>query len=114
MPLVPLNQALAHLRTEAGPEDDLVMLYLSAAEQSATDYLNRQVFVDQAALDAAVAAETAGGYPMVVNFAVQAAILLALGHLYSNREEVVTGASVAQLPFGARSLLRPHRIFPGF
>ena len=114
MSLVPLGQALAHLRTEAGVEDALVELYLGAAEQSAIDYLNRQVFADQAALDAAVAAETAGASPMVVNFAVKAAILLTLGHLHANREDVVTGATVAQLPFGARSLLRPHRLFPGF
>lgn len=111
--LVPFDQAIAHLRVDAGGDDGLVALYLGAAEQSATDYLNRQVFADQASLDAAVVAATAGANPMVVNFAVQAAILLTLGHLYANREDVVTGASVAQLPLGARSLLRPHRILPG-
>lgn len=56
----------------------------------------------------AVAAETRAG--MVINSAVQAAILLTLGHLYANREEVVIGASVAQLPQGARQLLQPYRI----
>ncbi|WP_312417760.1 head-tail connector protein [Comamonas sp.] len=107
------TEALAHLRVEAGQEDALITLYQGAAEQSAMDYLNRQVFADQAALDAAVAAETAGANPMVVNYAIKAAMLLILGHLYSNREDVVAGASVVQLPGGARSLLRPHRITHG-
>lgn len=114
MALVSLDQALAHLRIEPGDEDALVTLYLSAAEQSAVDFLNRQVFEDQAALDAAVVDGSAGNDPMVVNFAVKAAILLMLGHLYANREDVVTGATAEQLPFGSRALLRPHRRFPGF
>lgn len=54
------------------------------------------------------AQETRAG--MVINPAVQAAILLTIGHLYTNREEVVVGASVAQLPQGARQLLQPYRV----
>lgn len=112
--LVTLDEAVSHLRSEVGIEDALITLYTRAAEQSAMDYLNRQVFADKAALDAAVAAETAGANPLVVNFAIKAAILLTLGHLYANREDVVAGQSVAQMPFGAHSLLRPHRIVNGF
>ncbi|WCM88842.1 head-tail connector protein [Acidovorax sp. NCPPB 3576] len=114
MSLVSLDQGLAHLRADAGDEDDLIALYLGAAEQSVVDYLNRQVFADQAAMDAAVTAGTAGLHPMVTNKAVEAAILMTLGHLYANREQVAIGVSVAEMPFGPRSLLRPHRIFPGF
>ena len=77
------------------------------------DYLNRKVFADQTALGAAVAAGAAGADPMVVNDAIKAAILLTLGHLYANREDVVTGLSVARLPLDARSFLRPHRISNG-
>lgn len=47
---------------------------------------------------------------IVINSAIKAAILLILGHLYENREDVVVGLSVAQLPLSATSLLRPHRI----
>jgi hypothetical protein len=114
MPLVPIEQVLQHLRADAGGEDELVALYLSAAEQAAADYLNRQVFDSATSLAAAVAAGTAGLDPLVVNGAVLAAILLITGHLYANREEVVVGATVAQMPFAAQSLLRPHRRFPGF
>ena len=111
--LVPLERAREHLRVDPGQEAELIGLYLLAAQQSAVDYLNRQVFADQGALDAAVAADSAGDYPMVVNAAIQAAVLLVLGHLYANREEVASGG-VAQIPYGARSLLWPHRINPGF
>lgn len=111
--LVSLDRAREHLRVDAGTEGDLITLYLQAAEQSAVDYLNRQVFLNQVDLDAAVAADTAGDFPMVVNAAIQAAILLVLGHLYANREEVA-GGGLAQIPYGARSLLWPHRINPGF
>lgn len=114
MPLVSQDQALAHLRAEAGDEDALITLYLGAAEQSVLDYLNRQVFASAEALAAAVTAGTAGDHPMVSNKAVEAAILMTLGHLYANREQVVVGAAVAEMPFGPRALLRPHRIFPGF
>jgi len=38
-----------------------------------------------------------------------AAMKLTIGHLYANREDVVVGASVADLPTGARGLLWPFR-----
>lgn len=114
MNLVTMPQALAHLRADAGAEDALIQLYAEAAEQSAQDYLNRQVFADQLSLDEAVLVGTAGIEPMVVNAVIQAAVLLTLGHLYANREDVVTGVTAQAMPMGARSLLRPHRLHPGF
>lgn len=112
MQFLTLPEALAHLRADAGLEDDLITLYASAAEQAAIDYLNRQVYATQAALDADQA--NAGESPMVINFAVKAAMLLILGHLYANREDAVVGATAAALPMGARMLLRQHRVRPGF
>jgi hypothetical protein len=108
MSLVTLAQAQGHCRADA---DDDLSLYLGAAEQAAIDYLNRQVYLTSDDLAAAVLAGTAGDDPMVVNDAIKAAILLTCGHLYRNREDVLTGASVVavQLPIGARSLLQPHR-----
>lgn len=46
----------------------------------------------------------------MIPFAVKAAILLTVGTLYSNRESVVIGQSVAKLPVGAEELMRPLRI----
>ena len=50
---------------------------------------------------------------MVINSAIRAAILLTLGHLYENREDVVVGLSVAEMPLSAKALLRPHRVGVG-
>lgn len=54
-----------------------------------------------------LARETRAG--MVVNAAVKAAILLILGHLYANREDVVTGTIATDIPMGSRALLMPYR-----
>lgn len=37
-------------------------------------------------------------------------ILLTLGNLYANRETVVIGSSATEIPWGAKDLLRQHRI----
>ncbi|WGS46805.1 head-tail connector protein [Burkholderia sp. JSH-S8] len=112
MALVELKLALGFLRQDAGVEDDVIQALLDGATQSAVDYLNRQVFESAAAMETAIAAGTAGENPMVVNAAIRAAILKTIGELYVNREDSTAGA-VAELPFNARTLLRPHRIIPG-
>lgn len=56
MPLIDLPTAKAHLRVDADYPDEQVSGYLSAAELMAAKFMNRAVFEDQAALDAAVAA----------------------------------------------------------
>ena len=48
---------------------------------------------------------------MVVNEAVKAAVLLIVGSLYAQREDVVVGVSVAQLPNGAEWLLAPYKVY---
>ena len=48
---------------------------------------------------------------IVVNDQIKAAVLLTVGHLYANREDVVTGASVAALPNGADYLLQPYKVY---
>ena len=52
-------------------------------------------------------------YGMVLNPAIQAACLLKLGHLFANREEVVTGATAVELPLASQHLLMPYRIRMG-
>lgn len=52
-------------------------------------------------------------YGMVLNPAVQAACLLKLGHLYANREEVVTTGSATELPLASQHLLMPYRVRMG-
>lgn len=48
---------------------------------------------------------------IVVNDQIKAAVLLTVGHLYANREDVVAGASVAALPNGADYLLQPYKVY---
>lgn len=52
-------------------------------------------------------------YGMVLNAEIQAACLLKLGHLFANREEVVTGTIATELPLASQHLLMPYRIRMG-
>lgn len=113
MALVTLEQARLHLRVDETEEDSLIALWINAAELSAQSFLGRNVYTDQDELDAAVNAGTAGDDPMVVNDLIRAAILLTVGHLYANREDVAAGVSFAKIPVGAEYLLMPHRVKMG-
>lgn len=112
-----INIALAmqHLRAEVD-DQAYVQTLLSAAEDSAAQYLQRRFYADAAALEAAVLDGTAGTDPIVITGSIVAACLLILGHLYANREDSVTGinvSSVAELPMGSRTLLHPYRVQMG-
>ncbi|MFV0673660.1 head-tail connector protein [Variovorax sp. tm] len=154
MSIIALTTAKAHLRLESDYPDDQVQGKLDAAESSAAQFLNRRIFEDQDALNAAVAAVPAAlvaagvayqnamtaagevedsvarcaaeGYALrvyraaqtsadetytgiVMNPQIEAAILLTLGHLFENRQDVQQGA-VQQLPIGATQLLFPFRV----
>lgn len=111
--LVTLAQAKAHLRVTHAHEDGDIQLKLNAATRMALAFLDRDVFSTQAELDAAVAAGTARPCPLLAADddmdMVRAGILLTLGDLFANREEVVTGTITSQLPTGAKACLRPLR-----
>lgn len=153
MPVIDIDVAMQHLRAE-DEDRALVQAQLGAAEEQASQYMQRRFYADQAALDAALATvpaaitSTRARYEeavasiefiplledrygsreravrafadaraavemvargIVINDAIQAACLLALGHLYANREDVVIGTSTAELPMGSRWLLGPYR-----
>lgn len=110
--IVSLATVKAHLRVTHSAEDALITLYAEAAEKVAQNFINRNVYADDEALDAAVIDDTAGADPMVITGAITAAILLIAGHLYYNREDVVTGTSstsAVALPLGSQYLLQPYR-----
>ncbi|GLC92320.1 hypothetical protein Tamer19_17280 [Cupriavidus sp. TA19] len=104
MSIIALDMAKAHLRVTWGSEDQLIELYLSAAEGAVADFLNRQVYATQQEMADAVEAETAGDNPVVANMVIQAGMLLILGNIYSNRD------TNAEIPQGARDLLWPQRV----
>lgn len=111
MPLVTLDQALAHLKADEDPGSLIEQVYLPAAETTVMKYIGRQVFESQSALDAAVAEGTAGESPIVLDGVIKAAILLMVGDLYTHRENTVVGSGLtpAALPNGSRFLLQPYR-----
>lgn len=156
--LIDLPTAKAHLRVDTSTDDAQITLYLSAACDMAARFLNRNIYEDQNAMDAAIAsvpasilaagviytnATTANAaiedevarlaendyalmaygdvqsqgyaarYGIVINDTIRAGILLILGHLYENREDVVAGVTVASLPMGSRAVLMPYRVAMG-
>lgn len=82
------------------------------AEQDHTQRCRLLEHARQALANAYDQADTIA-YGMVLNPAIQAACLLKLGHLFANREEVVTGAIATELPLASQHLLMPYRIRMG-
>lgn len=100
--LLDLATVKLHLRVTESDEDALIDVYATAAEEFAMQFLGRTIYADATAQGA----DTAG---IVINSAIQAALLLIVGHLFANREDVVVGVSATQLPNGAQYLLQPYR-----
>ena len=123
MAIVDIETAMHHLRAD---NDDLadVQLKLDAAVEVAEQYIGKRIYADAAEartarLQAIIDLETADehdsyGYVMqsraiAKNPAIEIAVLLILGTLYAHREDVVVGASVAELPIAATHRLQPYR-----
>lgn len=49
-------------------------------------------------------------YGIVINDLIKAGMLLILGHLYENRQDVQAGVSAVQIPMGSHFMLQPYRI----
>lgn len=156
MSFVTLAEAKIHMRVDGTDEDALIGIYINAAELAAIKALDRGVYADNTALQAAMTAAPAAlsaatsakeaavaaaealdddtekaaalqvaetaymralvAYRqafdgIVVNDSIKAAVLLTVGHLYANREDVVVGASVVALPHGADCLLQPFKVY---
>ena len=100
--LLDLDTVKLHLRVDDAAEDALIGVYALAAEEFAMQFLGRTVYANSTAQGA----DTAG---IVINPAIQAALLLIVGKLYACREDALVGVSVAQLPNGAEYLFHPYR-----
>lgn len=98
MAVLTLEEIKAHLRVDGSAEDAQLTLLGEAAEDYATQYLNRSLpWLDDL------------GAPVPVPASIRAALLLIVGDLYENREGVVVGTIVAVNPTVER-LLHFYRV----
>lgn len=88
MTLVTLLEAKNHLRVTDNQENDLINIYIAAAEDYIGKFLNDE------------------DYPNA--FSIKAAALLIIGDLYQNREAQIVGTIVSDNPTVQR-LLYPYR-----
>lgn len=97
--MLDLAQVKAHLRVTHDHEDLLILGYVEAAIESAEAFTNR---------------DYSSGEAEEMSAAAKAAVLLMVGHLYENRQSVVTGTIATEIPMAARYLLWPlrRRIYP--
>jgi hypothetical protein len=109
MSLITLDEAKLHLRIDHNFDDADIQLKLDTAEEQAINFLERQVFLTEDALNQAVLSNTAGDRPMLINSSFKSAVLLLLGHLYENREET-SSANSSNVKYGFERLLIPYRI----
>jgi hypothetical protein len=108
MPKVTLDTAKAHLRVDGSDEDALIGAWIAAAYLAVEGRIFRKVYDT----DDVIPTEDLTG--IRTNEAINAAALLILGHLYANREEVITGnVSAVQVPVGADWLLTPYVLYTG-
>ncbi|PCR94899.1 hypothetical protein CP336_18845 [Pseudomonas fluorescens] len=111
---VALDQARAGVSAsmQQAKEANAAAVAAAEAEQDHTLRCRLLEHARQALADAYDQAD-AIAYGMVLNPAIQAACLLKLGHLFANREEVVTGTTAVELPLASQHLLMPYRIRMG-
>lgn len=57
--LIDLATAKQHLRADGSDEDAILVLYIGAAERAALEFVERNIYADQTALNAAIAAAPA-------------------------------------------------------
>lgn len=106
--LVSIEQARNHLRSHGLGDDDDLSLKIAAVEDLAQEYTDRKIYPTQQDMDIAIATGTAGDHPMVVNAAIQLALLMMVASAYENRSDVTSG-TVQELPNGSRHFLAPYR-----
>lgn len=154
MNFLTIDNVRAHCKADSDADTELTAAG-EAAEEACVRKLNRYVYVDQTALDAAIAdlpaamaaakiaydaalqtAESEEDIELrcmfekkaerewfaarlkydytingiVINFSIKGAMLLMAGHLFKNREAVVSGqgATATELPMGVENLLWPY------
>lgn len=126
MTIVSIDAALEHLRADSADTAD-IQRKIDAAVEIAEQYIGRRIYADkvaakeartQALIDLALEPVDASdcyeltmqSRAIATNPAIEISVLLILGTLYAHREDVVVGASVAELPIAATHRLQPYRV----
>jgi len=99
-------------RTQAARATYRAALLVADAPENADDRCRLRERARQALADAFEAIDM-DEFGIVINKGIVAACLLKLGHLFANREEVVTGTIATELPLTSKALLMPYRIRMG-
>ncbi|WP_324038342.1 head-tail connector protein [Aeromonas caviae] len=110
MALLNISLLKKQLRLDVGmsDEDELLELYLGAAEVAASNYMGRTLYASDEDIP-----DTDHYGISVKNPAVTLAILMSAAQFYENREPIITGTIVAELPLAYSHAIGPYRIlFP--
>lgn len=97
-----------HCRIDDGytADDSLLGIYEGAALRYVETWTRRKLYETDASTGF-----TEDEAPLLLGDDIRAAMLLLIGHWYSNRESVVTGITAATVPFAVESLLQPYRVY---
>lgn len=109
---VDLAKSTTLQRTQAARATYRSALLVADAPENSDDRCRLRERARQALADAFEAIDM-DEFGIVINKGIEAACLLKLGHLFANREEVVTGTIATELPLTSKSLLMPYRIRMG-
>lgn len=93
MNIITIEQARAHCKTDA-VDDDMLTIYANAAEKACANLANRALFVDQAALDAAILAVPAA---MSAAFAAHASAVEAAASLPEEERDIAESVAAQKL-----------------
>ena len=107
MALLNISLLKKQLRLDAGmtDEDELLAIYLGAAEVAASNYMGRTIYAENEAIP------SSDPYGISIsNPAVSLAVLMSAAQFYEYREPIVTGTIVAELPMAYAHALGPYRI----
>lgn len=105
---VDLAKSTTLQRTQEARATYRAALLVADAPENSDDRCRLRERARQALADAFEAIDM-DEFGIVINKGIEAACLLKLGHLFANREEVVTGTIATELPLTSKSLLMPYR-----
>ena len=103
-----------HVRLEPDfvEEDTLLETYSTAAQRFVENRTGRTLYATAAEIPKDPdSGEITDGDALVLDDDITAAMLLLIGHWYTNRESVVVGTITSELPMAVEALISPYRHF---